>query len=134
MTSPAKDIAALLQSLSFGTQGTDIFVNYLPDRPDNAICLYDRESEANISAVVAINTVKVAIQIRNQSQGTAYTITENIKLALQSRDNYIVNGDDYFGFWVQSEPSFLGVDERFNSIYTVIFRLNIRPNSKGNRI
>jgi Bacteriophage minor capsid protein len=136
MTSPAKHIADLLQTLNLGTKGTDMFVNFLPETPDNAIAIYDRESEVEPEAKLALDTVKVQIKVRNQSRESAYNKIKSIKLALQSRnDNFTAeNNDIYFGFFLQQPISFIETDEKFNSFYTTAFRLNIQPSEKGNRI
>jgi hypothetical protein len=136
MTSPAKHIADLLQTLNLGTKGTDLFVNFLPETPDNAIAIYDRESEVEPEAKLALDTVKVQIKVRNQSRESAYDKIKSIKLALQSRnDNYVAeNNDIYFGFWLQQPISFIETDEKNNSLYTMALRINITPYEKGNRI
>ena len=136
MTSPAKHIADLLQTLNLGTKGTDMFVNFLPETPDNAIAIYDRESEVEPEAKLALDTVKVQIKVRNQSRENAYNKIQNIKLALQSRnDNFTAeNNDIYFGFFLQQPISFIETDEKNNSLYTTAFRLTIEPYQKGNRI
>ena len=134
MTSPAKDIAGLLESLGHGTQGTDLFVNFMPESPNNCIMVQDRDSEGSIEAITAIDTLKISVTSRHTSQETAYENLKAIKLDLQSRDNYTVNSDIYFGFYLQTEITSIGIDEKFNHLFICFFRLLLRPNDKGNRI
>jgi len=134
MTSPAKDMAGLLENLSHGTQGTDIFVNFMPDAPNNCICVYDRESEGNVNSITAIDTLKFSVNVRNESQEAAYNKIKDIKIDLQSRASYEVSTGNYFGFYLQTEISSLGIDEKFNHLFICFFRVLLRPTNKGNRI
>lgn len=134
MSSPAKDIAGLLENLGHGTQGVDIFVNFMPESPNNCILVQDRDGEGDIQAITAIDNLKISITSRNVSQETAYNNILSIRNDLHSRSSYTVNNDRYFGFYLQTQISSLGIDEKFNHVFICFFRLLLRPNNKGNRI
>lgn len=133
MTSPAMDIAQLLEDDTIGTQGTDLFINFMPDTPYDCIVVYDTGGLEDNSRI-AINYQTIMIKVRNKSQETAYSIIDDIRLALQSRGTETINLNEYFAFWISTPPTFIERDTNNNSVFSMNVRMQLTPNDKGNRL
>lgn len=78
----AKDVSSLLQTNSYGTEGTDIFVNSAPDPPANCIEINDTgglpPSDAMGTDGASFLRPGVQIKVRNTSNSSALTSIWNI--------------------------------------------------------
>jgi hypothetical protein len=119
--STAIDIATYLQAHVFGTIGTDIFYGFLPDDPDNAICVFDtsgRPSEIN-----GIDQPNFQITVRNTSYATASSTIESIQSVLQYLTNTTINGQFYMNINNLQAPFSAGWDGQ-EGHGRIVFRQN----------
>lgn len=131
-----KTLALYLQSQGLGTTTQDMFIEYLPDAPDNAVCLYTTGGfNPPDSAVLGYDTPTLQVRTRNTSAEAAHTKAMNIYATLQGIANTTldVNGIPSTSgvFFVsiqalQTSPVILGRDSAQRYEYTQNYACEVR--------
>lgn len=129
--SPAEDIATLLQTNSFGTLGTDLFVNGSPDPPDNSVevndsgGVYPVDAMGSSSSKPMFERPGIQVKVRNNSNSTAAEKIYDIFVLLHGYAGTI--GDmEYLFIEASQSPFKLFKDENERSVYVCNFLLNRR--------
>lgn len=81
MSSPADVLCSLLQARGFSDGGWSLFVAFLPDAPDSAICLYDTEGRKDgrlMSSGKMIGHPGVQVMVRCLSYADGWKKAESI--------------------------------------------------------
>jgi hypothetical protein len=123
----AKEIADYLESQSIGTVGTDIFIDAMPDSPNDMVVVYNTGGfEPDID--VAIEHPTFQITTRSESSATAYAKAEAIKALLHLKYNVTleVDGIYYYFILMMNGINNLGRDEKNRIEYSINFRCKVR--------
>ncbi|KKN45608.1 hypothetical protein LCGC14_0681180, partial [marine sediment metagenome] len=98
-TSPAKDIAAILALDGVATEGTDLFVDEIPETPDFCVVVRNTTGfDANPAYRRDSPTVQVIIRGNKFGGEVAYNKAIDVKNALLGRPTTIVNSKSYVQF------------------------------------
>ena len=96
--STAIDIATYLQVQGYGTVGTEIFYGFMPDDPNDAICVY--ETSGRPSELHRIDQPNFQIVVRrgsitNPGYLSCSITIESINTLLHNITNTVINGTFY---------------------------------------
>ena len=133
-TSPAKDIAAILELDGVATEGTDLFVDELPEEP--SFCLMCRNTtgfDANPAYLRDSPTVQVIIRGDKFGGEVAYNKALEVKNALLGRATTIVNSKNYVQFLLTGDIIRIGQDDNSRPLYSTNWRLVVESSSGGHR-
>lgn len=135
MSSPAADIAGLLDTQGLGTQGTDIFVGREPAKDTLTILLLDAGGPSP-NPVFARDFVDLQIVVTGAANDytAAYTKAKAIKDYLLGIDTQTVGTTLYHSFLMRSDITFVGYDTNNKPKFVLNFRITIDNNDIGNRI
>ena len=103
MSAAVEDLAVYIESNTALTQGTDLFINFMPDSPDEVVGLYStagRSDGGQLMGGDGKNTFEVVgIEILSRAGAhdfpTANTNAEAVRDAIQQIVNETVNGTYY---------------------------------------
>jgi len=120
------DMKSLLTSVS-----SDIFLDDLPDTPDNCLAIYhaggqDSKHQLGASKKAVHETPVFQVRIRNVSSATATTQAESIKDILDGLVNQTINSNDYKSIFMQGDINPLGKDDRNRINLTVNFIAKVK--------
>lgn len=118
MSDAAIDVAAFLQSDGVGTQGTDLFVNFMPDSPDECVGVYTLPGESESGDFFGNNTLptfeelelQIIIRAGARDYPTASAKVQAIRASLNKIANETVNGTYYLRVKESQTASFDGAD------------------------
>jgi hypothetical protein len=135
MSSPAANIATLLQTASIGTLGTDLFVGRLPETVNYAISVFDSGGPTP-SPKWARDYKDIQIIVRGDVNGysTAWDKAESIKTYLLGLANQTIGTDVYSNFNMRTDNTFIGYNENNCPQFSLNFRIMIDYKSYGNRL
>lgn len=127
------DIVKFLENEGFGTEGIDIFDNFMPDSPDNLICIYDESAPTlDESACLAVDAFGIQIVVRNSTKLTAETISMNIhkKLVGFGGSKLVPGGENISYITVETPPNGgIGKDDNNRNNWSAHY--NVRVESSG---
>lgn len=120
-----KDIAEKLEDLGRGTVGTDIFVRFMPDQPDNCIVVTQTAGKPRERTVDLVYP-GVQIRVRNTDSATLEALIDTITEDLHGTVNETIEGRVYNWIGATGDPSFISRDEKDREIWSVNFEV-IKP-------
>lgn len=131
MTSPAKDIAELLETNGVGTVGTNIFVGHLPLELSNIVGLFD-------TGGIYVNpkwkrdefTLQILIRGPKEDYEGGYAKAKAVKDAILGIDTVTINSTDYLQFIIIGDITFLSFDDKKRPQFTTNWRI-VRENQPG---
>lgn len=129
MTMPAYSIASILQTNSYGTLGTDIFVGFEPDQPDDSIFVHNGPGAMPqlYTGTTAIPVVhkRPSVQIRLRGLAVNYNATYAKVRAITDllTGHKFVDGSSSFSILPQSDIGDLGRDSKGRCLFSVNFQL-----------
>ena len=133
-TSPAKDIASILQTDGIGTEGTDLFVDQIPETPDSCVVVRNTTGfDANPAYLRDSPTVQVIIRGAKFNPEIAYDKAIEVKNALLGRPTTIVNSKNYVQFLMSGDIIRIGEDENSRPLYSTNWRLVVESSTGGHR-
>jgi len=116
------DIAIYLQANGIGTIGTDIFLGYQPESPNNSITLYETGGYAlDLAGFLRYPTLQ--IMVRNTSYSAARTKIDSIIALMHRTVNTTINSTRYCSIYTTSDATSLGKDDQNRSLLSVNFEL-----------
>ena len=133
-SSPAKDIADLLQSDGIGTEGTDLFVDEIPDSPD--FCIVCRNTvgfDPNPAYLRDSPTVQVIIRGAKFGAAAAYDKAVEVKNALLGRAPTTINSKNYAQMLQTGDIIRAGQDELDRPHYSTNWRFVVETTTGGYR-
>lgn len=114
-----KDLAEKLEDLGHGTVGTDIFVRWTPDSPDNAITL-TQTSGSPPEPTVSLEYPNVQVRVRNLDNATGQALIANIMDDLHAITNETIETRLYsvqaLGSWM-----YIGQDQKDRYMFSCNF-------------
>lgn len=128
-TSPAQDLVSYLTSKGV----SPIFVNYLPDSPDDVTGVYDtggRLPSLAMGAVAGRTVIEeptVQVQCRDADGKSAQAAAYAIWKLLSGMPAGTINGNDYLHCEAMSSVGFAGRDGLGRRNFTCSYRLVKRP-------
>lgn len=132
MSSPADDIATILENNGVATFADDMFVSKEPASPDDCITLYDTGGfEPNPKWSIGQPTVMA--RVRNVHYPSGYAKCEEIKDALLGLPKQAVDSTTYVGVWMEGDINFIEYDDNGRAIFTINFRISRESAASGNR-
>lgn len=118
------DIAAYLQVNGIGTVDTDIFIDFMPDEPDDVVVLYEYAGMPTTTGVDAVDR-RVQVNVRAARYLDARTKAWNIFNLLDIPENRIIQATAER--WIVSQalqtPHKIGVDNQGRDIF--VFNLAV---------
>lgn len=135
----AEQILKYLENEGYGTEGTDLFYDFMPDSPDKCIVLYDENvptvSESN---ALSVDTTGVQITVRSASTNTAKTTSWNIhKLLVGLGGNdfrFTSTGNKISCVNIETSPASIGKDNNGRAEYSAHYNIRFMSENDSNRI
>ncbi len=122
----ATNIARLLENQGFGTFANTsswaISIGTEPDKPNNAITIYDTGGEAPDTDEADVNRMSFQVRVRSMDYVTAYAKLAAIRAYLISRGTKQINTTRYVGIYITSDILSIGKDESNRQLLTCNFR------------
>ena len=115
-----KDIAEYLEDQAHGTVGTDIFVRFMPDSPDNCISVTQTAGRPPMVHPSTQEYPNVQIRVRNTDSATLFTLINNIYDDLHGLANTTIETRVY-SIQALGAPAFVGRDAKDREIWSVNF-------------
>lgn len=132
-TSPAFDVATLLQDLNVGVLGRDIFVATMPqstDRinTDRCVAVYDTGGIRSLP-IYQRDEMLVTFNIRGNPNdyNDAYNLANSVKEAVNGCKPVTINDKDYILFVLVGDINSLGLDDRDRPRLSLTLRI-VREN------
>ena len=125
----AQELAEYLEDEGIGTIGTDIFVGYQPDTPDNCITIYDETAPVlDESQAQKVDLLGVQILVRNKIYLTAgekaYTIHKNI--VGFGGEAFIEGGSVVTDLYVATTPASIGKDTQNRNEWSSHYSMRVQ--------
>lgn len=135
MSSPAEDIATILNDAGIGTLGTTLFVGKDDNNDEASIALYDNGGPApNPKFARDFFDMQVRVAGNPYDYAGAYETSLTIKNYLLGVDPQSVGTKIYFGFNLRSDITFIGYDLKQRPLFTQNYRLMMDSGDVGNRV
>ena len=115
-----KDIAEYLEDLGHGTVGTDIFVGWMPDSPDNCIVVTATGGQPP-EMCVELESPGFQVRVRNTSSSAGWTAANNILDDLHDLTNTTIESRMYHYIKAQQSVNRLGKDGQDRSLFSINF-------------
>lgn len=121
------DIKDTLADNNLGTFGTDLFIGYMPDKPDNLICLFEYGgSPPDIVSGVDEENPSFQVRVRNTNYSAARTKIESVVNVLHRIANETINDTFYLSIFANQSPASIGRDANNRAEIVVNFRVTKR--------
>lgn len=133
---PATDIKDYLVANTDLVFGTDLFIGVEPDEGDSQINVVTLFDYAGNSSDPKFNIDQENIQFRSRGESylEGYNQLSDLKVLLEGlREDLILNGSRYFGFYVSSKIQFINRDKKERYIWTMNMQIKRNPADAGNR-
>ena len=125
--SPSNDLSEVLADEGVTT---DIFVNFMPDTPNNCLVLYDTSYNPS-NPKYLLDEPGVQIRSRATTQTTAYNNLLEAFNILVGKPAFVKNTTRYTGILSQTNVFNLGLDEKDRYKWAVNLRLYVEPAAAG---
>lgn len=122
-----EQVAQALSNAGLGTIGSNIFLGFNPETPDNCLCVIDTGGvKPSIDIPDKMPTFQVVI--RNTDYENGQTNLETVRSTLhQHRNAVLVSGQTYFYYiYLISEGGHIGRDENGRDVWSVNFQCKTR--------
>ena len=109
---------------------SDIYLNDMPDTPNNIISIYNTGGTNSLHALDTISAEQPSFQVRvrHTSNATALGWIDDIKDALDGLVDETINSTVYISIFLSSDVLNLGKDDRERCNYSINFITKIRRN------
>jgi hypothetical protein len=126
-----EEVARYLDSQDLVTWGTDVFLNGVPDQPNNLVALFDPGGLPPSDSYTSGNDrPKVQVRVRNANQASAEAKIWNIYRALHQLSGVTLAGDSYIvDATALQTPTWLGRDQNNRAEYV----FNVQFTRRGER-
>lgn len=119
-----RDFARHIEFLGFGTLNTDdasgdIFWGWMPDTPDDCICIYSSDS----AYAGAEQGARVQMMVRGRYPGDVYERSQAIVEALAEFEGYLAGDGARVYVEVLNASAGLGADTKKRELYSSNFRV-----------
>ncbi len=119
----SKDIAEMLEDSSVGrTLGTDLFYSFLPDTPNDAVCVYDDGDTEAPHPMVDLSKPEIQIVVRDVDYDDAWSTAVTIKDFLHKKVNHTQNSTRYIFILANSGIMPAGRDSKNRIMLSLNFR------------
>ena len=125
--SPSNDLSVVLNEEGVTT---DIYVNFMPNTPNNCLVLYDTSYNPS-NPKYLLDEPGVQIRSRGTTQTTAYNNLLEAFNVLVGKSSFIKNTTRYTGILSQTNMFSLGLDETNRYMWAVNLRLYVEPAANG---
>lgn len=134
ITSPAYDIAQLLEDQGVGVMAQDIFVGNIPQEIDTCIGVFDNGGTTSLN-VYQRDEMLVRFQIRSpiNDYNTGYNLANSVKEAVLGCESVTINEKDYILFNLVGDINHLGLDDLNRHRFSLNLRV-VRENFGGSRL
>ena len=115
MRALSQDVIEYLAAEALGTIGTDLFLAVEPDKPDEAITVYDTGGGPDLQSgddYVQVPTVQIRSRGKDYREAWAKLHEIITKLAGDTVINVPNSSASYAGFWIVNGPMSIGKDEQ----------------------
>jgi len=117
-----------LAGQGIGTKATDMFLNELPDTPNNATAVID-SSGGVVDNEVPVRNKRVQILVRNTDYETGHNLAESIfQLLHQQKDTFTFGAGsvDVMTIFAIDEPYPIGQDDNNRHIFSTNYAITYR--------
>lgn len=119
------EIATYLEDKNVGTVGTDLFMGFMPDKPDNCVALFEYAGEPMEltmgSGDPTLERPGLQVRVRNTSYSAARSKIEDVVDAFHGLANQTLSGTRYLLIKANQSPESLGLDQNNRSEFVVNF-------------
>jgi len=129
MNTPAQDIRLILEEASgLGLVfATDLFIGLMPDYPDLCVSLTDTPGIEPGVGPYYYNSLHVLVRGGVGEYDEAVQLAVDIASVLHEYHGWPDSSSYYYaGIWQQSEPFFIGVDEKNRPLFSTNYRIQRR--------
>jgi len=135
MTSPAVEIASILNTAAIAVSGTNMYVGDLPDSaPNFSILLLDTGGPAPVPTLTRdYKDIQIIVRSDIEGYAAAWTKAEEIKNKLLGLDPTTIGTNIYESFLMRSDITFLGYDGNRCAKFSLNFRIVVDGPNVGNR-
>lgn len=114
------DIGEYLQTLGRATVGTDLFIGFLPDTPDD--CIVVRATQGlPPNVIVDLEQPGFQIMLRNTDHDTGWAAADTIRTDLHQLTHTTVNGIVYKRIDAVGSVTYIGRDEKERTLWSINF-------------
>jgi len=134
MNPPTEDLIDYIDAQTALTKGVDLFTSVEPTTPDNCVTLYDSPGNST-SPKFPIEMIGLQVRSRGDTYKNAYQLCHDIKILLEGlREDLVLNGSRYFGFYVTTQPTHMIRDKSERHMFTMNIQVQRNPADVGNRV
>ena len=135
MSSPAYNVATLLNTQGIGTSGTNLFVGLDPGGSTQTISIYDTVGASpNPKWARDYPGIQIVVYGPANDYATGWAKAQEIKDYLLGITGQTIGTDIYFGFNMRGDISHIGWTVENRPTFTLNFRFYIDHNNVGNRL
>jgi hypothetical protein len=114
------DVAEYLQTLGRATVGTDMFIGFMPDNPDD--CIVVRATQGlPPNVIVNLEQPGFQVMVRNVDHDAGRLAVDTIKTDLHQLTHTTLNGLLYKRIDATGSYTFIGRDEKERTLWSVNF-------------
>jgi hypothetical protein len=128
----AVELAEHLAAMNWGTAGTDLFADAMPDAPDECISVASYNSgetpmriQSNLG--ISIEAHHVQVRVRAASHDRASTQADGVIDELSRINNQAVGDHLFVSVWPMQPPFPLSEDEQRRTVYAFNLRVLRKP-------
>lgn len=114
------DVAEYLQTLGRGTVGTDMFIGFMPDTPDDCIVVR-ATSGLPPNVIVDLEQPGFQITVRNTDHDAGWLAADTIKTDLHQLTHTTLNGRLYKRIDANGSVTYISRDEKERTLWSVNF-------------
>lgn len=121
---PSEDIKDMIEDSGSGLGlvfGTDLFINIIPDKPDNVVVIGDYSGVGQ--GRYGMEMPNIQITVRNNDYTDGYEIIKNVKYFLHEKHGEVWNGARYLSIMNTSDIGFLGQDSKNRFQWSMNFQI-----------
>lgn len=132
-----KDFVSWLEAKGYGTFGTDIFLDYKPNSPNNCITVYNISAPVlSESSSLSVDQFGIQVAVRNILAETCQSITKDIfkKFIGFGGEPLTAGGETVSMTFVDTVPTSSGKDEKERAEWTCQFILRVQSENDEYRL
>ena len=122
------NVVSYLQSKGVGTRGVDLFLNFMPDSPNDCLVVYDSIApQLPESSCLTVDNLGIQLPSRSENTVTAMQkIKEAHKIVAGLGGFALLDGGDTVSYSrVESSPHSIGVDDKNRHEWTAHYEMRV---------
>ena len=132
MATILESIGDYLVTNSYGTLGTNIFLQVMPETPDACIAVYENSGSSPAftmgtgGIVIDYPMIQIVARAAREDYPTARDVAENIRNLLALVTNVTISSINIMRIEPMGSVNFIGVDNKYRPLVSVNYRCLVR--------